>query len=363
MSSEESLPPGVPIDPRQMELFAAYVTSTPADYANVFEMLDSVMIFSSERVRAGPAPDVRKVTLRGFRTPITVESSPAAITENGHTRYVMPGKREELIERGIRKLASENIHRLGLEAESDSNGTNGAKAAHVTVMFSLSQLRSTLRRTGHDFKLVELREGLTVLKLARMDFRKDSTAPSNVSDPRLTRLTDGGTYLQRVQTLEDPRDPTGERVYYKITLNPLASQAILEKSYRLIDFPTLMTLKTDLARWFYVRLANRYKQASHEARWLTDQQYHIAWSTIAAESGIKASVRMRENLAKVNEAMEELKKKDVIESYTVKTERGRKSGTRGPAQVVEAVWNLVPSGRFVDDAVRSNKRFRGKELA
>ena len=324
----------------QLALFDDFVTRTPEGYSNTIELFDAILKYSSRRVRKTPEPDIRTVVFRSKEVRVTI--SPAVIKRRGAPAIiVMPGQREDLVEKALRKLAAETVESWGVELDQ---GQGGRPA--FSLRFTLYQIRKLLAETGHDFKTVEIDEALRVLQGANIEF--DGAIDDYVTG-QVSGILTSYTYVKR------RKDRTGSKSYGEVKFHPLVNASIVQRTFRRIDFRSLMELKVDLARWIYQRMSHNYVQASTEDLWDPKRGYHISLSTILRESGMDRRMRMRDNLKVVRAALANLKETNLLGSYSEDLRKEKPTGKPGRTAIVDAVWLLKPSVQVIDDVIEANR--------
>ena len=212
----------------QLALFDDFVNKTPDGYSNTIELFDAILKFSSRRVRKTPEPDVRTVVFRKEEVRVTI--SPAVIKTRGAPAViVMPGQREDLVEKALRKLAAETVESWGVEIDQDQGGRPA-----FSLRFTLYQIRKLLAETGHDFKTVEIDEALRVLQGSNIEFEGQM---GEFQTGQVTGILTSYTYVKR------RKDRSGSKSYGEVKFHPLVNASILQRTFRKIDFGSLMKLK------------------------------------------------------------------------------------------------------------------------
>jgi hypothetical protein len=336
--------------PDWMRAFAAH---TAAGKSNTVDLFDCLLTFSTEHHRTGNHVLDAVKQFQGSECRVRVY--PGAISRNGQTVLVLPGKRESLIEKAVRKLAA--------DGNSAVVRRDGGGDCEVWVQFSLYRLRSLLAELGHGFKLAELREGLEVLHGARMEVIM-------ASDSGASRIHSSifPSILWRT-----PRDKLNEhpKAQVCVNLHPLLTRAIAQCTFRAINFSLLMRPKNELARWLFVRLAHNYTQASNSdlTRFLLGDQeagYHLSLRTIIRETCLRyASLRFA--IRAVRTALVVLHNEGIL--CGISSESSLANGYseeirylprvgRGRRRIMDVVWHLFPSEGVVDDIIEANRTHR-----
>lgn len=291
-------------------------------YSNTIELYDAVPKYiyrSPKRDKGGNLkPVIRDFFHKGEEFTVTIQ--PASIQQkNGDFIDIFPKEREELIEDALRKLAS-----TGRGVFLDDN---------ASVKFTLYQLQQELKRMGHSYNLSQIKEAITVCNKAHMEIKTDNG-----------KSILGSTYFPIIGlTTKDDWKVLGKKTMAYITFNPLVTDSIKQRSFRLLNYDKSMSYRRMLARWLHKRLSHNYTQAS-----LKDP-YTIKLLTIIRDSGVNKYPALRNNLVQVNEALEEMKEKQIIVRFlSEKILEGRK--------IIDVKFTLWPHPEFISEVIKSNKR-------
>ena len=333
--------------PQQIELFSSwFATADEAENSRTLAFWDVIPWRLLSHKRNGRPAKI--ITFRGVkvddRQDVTVHLTPAllpATNETGENRVLFPGVREELVERALRKIAVHNLTSTRLQANPQDN------SQAVAIVFSLHQLRQELISTGHEFKLEEIREALSVMQRCHVavECQGDSFVHGKA-----------GPILPTFEFFADPADADGKRTLCRASFHPLASAAILGELYYPINYVRVMTLVHPLARWITNLLNVRFRYAT---RGIADQKrsFRLTLKRILTDSGMQPEPRMRDNIDRVREAIRELQKNGFLDAgmpleriETLKHER-----TAGRPKIAGAEWELFPSDRFAREIIDGNQ--------
>ena len=324
------------------------VAHTPDRYTNTVDFFDQAMIYSARRVQ--PRSQIRARVIRIGVTECHVELSTAVVQRGDAVLDISPGERESLVEKALRKLACE---------PGDSRravAVDGKGTPRLRVKFTLSELRRSLTVVGHNFKLSELREALVVLMRCSLVLRVEQP------DGKTFRELEG-TILQNLVVTGNTADPSDGNTFFTVSFHPAIEGGLLACTFRRIDYEILLKLKSDLARWLYLRISHNYRQA--EARALVDPKlrYHLSLKTIIADRGeLTSATRQRDVLRAVRSAFEELVAAGLIfppilvSNVAIKVGRGRK----GRADVI---FHVAGTQKLIDDIVEANRASRAMHQA
>ncbi len=311
----------------QLDLFEGLLRGNK--YTNSFEFYDLAPKYVVGLVLdpdSGEAVDVKQrpylpTQVRRFMyhdQELILELSPARVRQKGGgERDMFPGRREQVIEDALRRIAIEK-HRT--RYEQDMAG----------VTFSFHELRKELEARGHGFPFAEIKEAIRVANKCNMTV-KGKNGEQLVSSPLFPVIAIDGR---------------GENGKAYVAFNPLVTKGILDLDFRQLNYETSMGMKSSIGRWLHRRLTHRYTQASY-----VDNGYNIKASTIIRDSGLCNYSRLRDALRAVEEAVEELKTSGVINNFTSESLReGRKR--------VDTKYVLFPSGDFIAEMKRANHHQR-----
>lgn len=297
-------------------------------YSNTIELYDAIPKYYWGKQDA----DVQNIkaikrTFVHFNEEYKVTIQPAIIeNKNGEFQTVYPGKREELIEDVLRKIASEGD---GVFLDS------GNEKPSASVLFTLYQVQQELKKQGHTHSIVQIKESIQIcgqanIKLETLDGK--SLLISNFFE------TVG------LQTKDDWNEH-GNKTKGFIKFNSLVTKSIVQKTFRLINYKKFMSYTSVTAKWLHKRLSHNYIQAS------SGDPYNINLSTILRDSGIKRQGLLGGNIRDVKDALEEMVEKEVIEKYSIlKVFEKRK--------VIDAKFTIWPNSSFINEMKYANKRHK-----
>lgn len=343
------------------ELIQPFVEQTPDDKSNTFEIYDALVLYSNSHSRLHDGA-VLKATKRVKGQVYTVTMTPALVrsaTNDRITSSILPGEREELVEKALRKIASESLEHMDI-----SEDENGERA--VRVNFTMYQLRKRLSAQGHDFKVSHLQEALEVLQGAMLTIRvegkgKEAGVKSSIiSDVAWSKSING--------------DEEGRAYKVSARLHPLLTRCIITRTFRQIDYKKLMRTSSTLARWLYVRMSHNYTQAklgealSEICRQHGDRHYgyHLSLSTILEENDLEYS-RTRDAIRAVRTALASLATQGVLQTdihgdnfqgWTESIRYQEQAPARGRRPVEDVIFHLFPSVSTINDIIAANETTR-----
>lgn len=340
-----------------LELVAALVDHTDDGKSNTVEMFDALVVYSVEHAREGARYIETQKRFRGQT--FTVRVMPANVKRaDGRVAPILPGMRENLVEKALRKIAAEDLGNLGV---TDKDGN-----AEVWVKFTLHQLRRTLAEQKHEFKISQLVEALEVLQGAVMTYTADVPATTPTEEGAIK----SGILQTVVWRRKKKGDEEGREYRVAAKLHPLITRSILQRTFRQIDFGRLMKPKNELARWLYTKLSHNYIQASEGDLFLYQggnkkAGYHLSLSTIVRETGSRYA-ETHAALRAVRTALTVLRKHDVLRAtnwlgqpfrgWEEEISYGPAKGGRPPVQ--DVVFTLFPSTAVIEDIIHANEKAR-----
>jgi hypothetical protein len=257
----------------------------------------------------------------------------------GQERLLFPGSREELVERALRFIAVQQIAKTKLTPDIQTGQQS------VTVFFSLSMLRRHLEQLGHGFKLSEIKEALDILADTRIAVEEE-ILEAKTRRTRRTRDYDSILSHYTASTIEG--DTSGDESYVAMTFHPAATAGVGK-------------LKRPLARWLTTRMSHNYRQA-HKPHFVNTggeivwkrEGYHISLSTILAERGMIREARLRDNVATVRMALEEMKQAAFLAVDHPYDEKLSYTAGKGGKKITDAVWTLFPAVTFIEEIIQGN---------
>jgi hypothetical protein len=309
--------------PVQMELFQIPIDAKK--YSNSIELYDAIpkylwgkALVKNEKGKYVPrtTPLERPFKFKNCEYMVVVQ--PAQIKKgNGEYKHCYPGEREEIMEDALRKLAC--------------SGQGYFLDDQAGVVFTLNELRKELERVGHSLATREIKEALMVcnqthIKLTSLD-GKDIVGSSLFETLGLSS--------------REEWEETGGKTRCFVRFNQLVTRSIRAKTFRQLNYEECMSYSRALSRYLHKRISHAYTQAG------ALNTYDIHLLTVIRDSGMKRYAKLSDNLRKVKEALDEMKEKEVVQSYEIhKIIYGRK--------LVDAEIKIKTSYSFNRDMKRAN---------
>jgi hypothetical protein len=322
----------------QYDLFCTF-HGEPADLSNTVELWDAIPKYVvTARKQAWAA--VKKERLPLYRqqfnyTPqpretgrvqhLVVTIAPARFEEAGadgvpHEVEAFPSAAEEMIEEAIRKIFADQI-----------NGGLDAKTARV--YFTLGMVHRELKARGKTRSYNEILRSLRIMTACNITITPATGGRALVSSPIFFHLAG----VSRKDWLADPESR------FMVILNELMHTAITNLSFRQLNYKTLMSLKSPLARWIFKRLSHEYINAGLMA------PYSVYMSSLARDSGMLTNAKLHRNAATLDAALTELEDAKVILGI-------RKDRVEPTGKSPDYHYALTPNPRFIADVKAANSR-------
>jgi len=294
-------------------------------YSNTIELYDAIpkyfwgRISSRDRI-GGRFLHIlkRKFEFRGKT--FIVKITPARLEDKkGHDKDYYPGKREEIVEDALRKMAC------------DGNGL--FLDDQVGVVFSLNQLQKELKKMGHTYSIKQIKDAIFICQKSNLMLE---SGDGNITVSFQIFETVG------LRTRKDWQK-TGKKTKCFVRFNVLVTKSIKSFTFRQMNYKECMMYKKNLARWLHKRMSHMYTQASWK------NAYSILLTTIIRDSGMKPYEKLKDNLCEVRKALNEMIQKGVLQDFT---EYKRFSGRR----IMDVKFRLKPGYSFIRDMIRANKK-------
>ena len=128
--------------------------------------------------------------------------------------------------------------------------------------------------------------------------------------------------------------------------NSLVTASIKSGAYRQLNYAQSMGYKNVIARQLHKRMSHHYTQAS------IAHPYHIMLTTLIRDFGLAEYKWLSNNLTHVEKAIEEMKEKNVILSYTVEKTLDPTSRNK----LIDAKIIITPNPHFASEIMYANAR-------
>lgn len=258
---------------------------------------------------------MREFTCRDVKRKLRVHPAGVVINENtNEAKYFYLGRREEIVEEVLRKLA--------IESGAFYDGQPG-------VSFTIGQIRRELSQHNHSYSYYEVVESLNILALTKIELINPGEKKASV-------------IFSPIETLGLSGD--GDETQSYVVFSTLVTEAIKGLNFRLYNYEQVMSYRTVVARLLHKRMAHHYKQAS------IANKYRIYLSTIIRDFGLTPQKSLGDNLREVEKSLQEMIDKNVLLGYSV-TDKVIDPKTN---KLIDVMLDLQPSIYFESDTKKAN---------
>ena len=338
-------PPAKIAPSKQYDLFTSFFGDSK-DLSNTIELWDAIPKYAVSARQQNKLRDEKgnlPLHEQNFEYRPTTNNAPASIpckvtvqpasikNPDGTVTQHYPSTDEELIEEVLKKIFTDQQFGIHQPADNES-----------WVKFSLTMIYRELKSRRKARSYPEIKKSLEILNRAvyEVEFSGQKTKKLLYTSPILSDMT----RTTRDDYLEDPK------ALWCARLPALVSKSINELTYRQFNYGTLMSLSTPLARWLHKRLSHQYINAGML------QPYNILLSSITRDSGLLHHSRTSANVETVEEALEELKKTEVLWWF-------KKDDRRQGKKITDILYTLQPSNNFIDEIKAANARQKHSRAA
>ncbi|MDD3326592.1 MAG: hypothetical protein PHW25_05835 [Zoogloea sp.] len=319
-----------------MSLFQTFLANTDQQretLSNACDLWDCIPRYAVSRARMNSMRtpegflEVLEVPFHYRQRQLTALIYPARVRgADGRRVSYYPSAREELIEHALRKLATEQ--QAGFFDRPDYRSG---------VRFSLYRLRRELEQQGHSLRYDELVEGLDILSLSAIEI----VAKGADGEEGFARAT----YLTALAGVNRTDYEADREARWLAQFHPLVTRSIDEVTYRQFNYQRLMNCDAQLARWLLCQLVIKYTQAS-----MIDG-FDMRFSTIKRDSALLNGYgRVRDAVAALDEAWEELKSLGALHSIDKKEHRG------GRNKIEDVTYTIKAARDFSAEQKAANRR-------
>jgi hypothetical protein len=263
-----------------------------------------------------------------------VEVHPARFQDDAGIEFeVLPGRREELVEKAIRRIAIQGCR----TQERQVNMHDDEPRRTVGVWVSLYEIRKELEKFGHYYKIDDIRAAIQTCARSTLVI-----APVDTKAPQIeSRL------FEFVAFGHEGAD--GDRRTW-ISFNTLVAADIEALRYRQLNYGTNMGLHSAPARWLHEKLCHSWTWAS-----LPGQPFEILATTIIRECGLINYSQQREAFRRLEHCIRELVDAGTLSHVQVEEHRGPRR------KLLDLKFQLYPTTEFVREMKAAN--WRNKQLA
>lgn len=261
-----------------------------------------------------------------------VEIHPTLIEEKKNdgslvTLAYYPTASDEVVEDALIKIAGER----GAGFYSDDHKIAG-------VCFSLYRLRKELSKAKSTKSYDQIIKSLKILAgsiiVVEGEWRGKRIKIKSPFFPQFSSVS-------RADLLEDPA------ARCSVQFHPLVYESLVSVNYRQFNYDRLMKHSRQLARWLHKLLIQKFVFAT------IAKPYEIQFLRIKRDSRmLDGYTKPADALTAVNEVLNELKKNDVLLSYTSSPQFGQRR------RIIDVTYHLFPSVNFVMEIRAANLRLK-----
>lgn len=257
---------------------------------------------------------------------------PAQITkDDGSEGFAFPGEREQIIEKVIRKIATQK-GRLNLNKDD------------IILRFTIHEIRMELVRVNHSFTYAEIKEALRVLHSSIIEIQR-------VDENKETRIVSASAFPTMILRfgLSDEQDT-------HLSFNPLVATAIKNLHFRQISYETEMSLPTALSRWLYTRIFQTLVHKRDELVHKADGNYLSLYANqIKDSAGLGTWKRERDLFRFIERNFDSLISEGLIEYF-------ERENVKEGRKIADAIFHLKISDKFRNQLLVSAEKAKLVEL-
>lgn len=329
----------------QLELYS-FSDHNHESYMNVPKTLDQLGLYEGCRrnVVTKVGEIKRKKNVRGhIHTDYLLHPSSSLDPVTQETLFTFPAARERRIMDALKKISTDDgMSQIG---------------KHYVVKFTLRQLQATmssdLKSKSIKFNTDEIKEGLRILQSSNIDIYIKNIKTGEVEEHHSPQLQ--SLYIYEKGKNAKPVTELGENVasdtYCSALFHPLITRDINSLEYRQLNCLTLNSFSSaSVGHTLYRHMVLKFTQASRE------NTYSLKVSTARDWAGLKIdkTQNFRDSKDPVIRGFEELKRLDIIESYTFIEEYKERVGGSRKKKLVDELYMLKMTDSFIKEQIRAN---------
>lgn len=306
--------------PRQLSLFEL-LAADREEYSHAIKLygiIPTKVYGKVERVQGQYLPSIERVFVHDKKN-YYLKVTPARIEDSeGKDRDAYMGKREELVEDALLKMAADGRRARSVYLDNQ-----------FTVVFSRGALQEELKEQGHSYSYPQIEQAIEILFKSSVELREEGKADADNFHP----IEAYGF-----------RGRNGEEYTY-VKFSPQVTAAIESNNFRLVNYKKLMAYSSTIARLLHKRMAHNYVYADGE------KTYHFSVNSIYRDFGLNKDMLLKHKLAEVKEAMTELVESKVVAHFDINAvyDSGRKN------KLADHVFEITPHAEFIADVIKANK--------
>jgi hypothetical protein len=292
------------------------------DYSHTIELYDFIpkyLFGKPKRISGMFLKSIEREFICRKRRYILKMKPARIVNKKGEERDVYPGKREEMVEDALRKMAAD-----GRSAKAVF--LNG----QLSVVFSRKALQNELKENGHTYDYDQLEEAIVTLFGVSIEINDAENEETRAAFHPIEAYGFKGH--------------DGEDVTF-VKFSPLVTESIQNNTFRLVNYKQLMSYSSTIARHLHKRMSHNFTQAA-----LTEE-YHISVNTIYRDFGLKRLRDLSLEVKEVVKGLEELMEAKVIENYQIR----EVFDERKKNKKIDFIFNINPHQKFIDEAISANR--------
>jgi hypothetical protein len=322
---------------QQYQTFVARDEANAGNLSNTLSFWDTLPKYGvalnqqeSMRNERGDLPDYERAFQYGGRDYTLIVSAARLKGPDGLGYDVYPSEREQLVEAALRYLACQ-------QARGFYTAHTNAPAPRAGVVFTIYQLRQLLAQRGRYYKDREIRDALRVMRNCSIRVR---TARKRIA------AEDEMSILDSCRRLSKDGDIESNDTRWRAVFNERVSAAIAHCDYRQFDYDQMVRCKSALARWLYLALSHRWRNASPA------NPMRLTLREVQRDSGFLRFSALGKSAGGLDKALAELVRVGVLGSYDRDEERG-------PRKVLcDITYTLHATRGFAQQVIDANMRQR-----
>lgn len=264
-----------------------------------------------------------------------IEIHPARfVDEDGVEEEIHPGKREELVEKAIRRIA---IQGRRTRERIVRHRKDAAERRTVGVLFTLHEVRQELARHGFHYSAQQIRQAIQVCGRTTIVITPPRRGAPQIEGKMFEFVAFGA------EAAPDGEGQEGDRKVW-VSFNSMVAEDIENYRYRQMNHDSHMSLRTAPARWLHERLCHSWTWAE------LGRSFDILASTIINDSGLVSYSNSRDAFRRVEFCIAELIDHGIVNNVELEEYRGERN------KLIDILFKLYPTPEFVREMKAANWR-------
>ena len=306
--------------PKQLSLFELFAGDRE-DYSQTLKLygiIPTKVYNKVERVQGQYLPSFERIFIyqkKGYKLKVT----PARIQDSeGKDRDAYMGKREELIEDALLKMAADGRRAQAVYLDNQ-----------FTVIFTRNALQQELAVQGHTYSYAQIEESIEILFKSSVELQAEGQNDYDKFHP-----VEAYGFRGR-----------NEEEYTYVKFSPQVTASIESNNFRLVNYRKLMAYSSTIARLLHKRLAHNFVYADDE------QTYHFSVNSIYRDFGLNQESLLKHKVAETKDAMLELVASNVVAGYEINPVYDVKRKNK----LTDQIFDITPHEDFIKDVIKANK--------